>query len=603
MQNSENVLYNLSKQAKDEHFIFDRLYRNLYNVNFYYKAYANIYANDGSATKGVTNETADGFGDERINQIIESLRDESYQPNPARRTYIPKKDGNKRPLGIPTFTDRIVQEICRMLLEAIYEPGFLECSHGFRPERSCHTALVQIKQTFTGVNWFIEGDIKGFFDNIDHHTLINVLRKRIKDDKFIRLIWKFLKAGYIEDWRFHKTYSGTPQGGIASPILANIYLNEFDKFVINTLKSEFEVGKPKSRKRNTEYRTNEARVRILGKKIDLETDPLKREEMIKARKEIRKQMLNLPYYEPKNEGYKSLSYVRYADDFILGIHGSKEDCESLKEKMSIFLNDNLKLELSEEKTLITNSKNRARFLSYDIEVNRKHDAKRDKNGKTRRGYHGKVSFFVPPGTIEKVIMNHKMVKDINAKEWKILHRPSLLKLTPLEIVESYNSELRGLYNYYCLALNVSHKMWQLRYVMEYSCLKTLAGKFRISIGKIKEKYRDGKHWGIPYETKKAKKIAYFYKEPLTVKESAGKADVDVIPNWHKYQNTSEMEKRLKAKECELCGQNDPTLKYEVHHVNKMKNLKGKERWEVVMIGKQRKTLIVCQECHINIHKG
>lgn len=533
MQSSENVLYNLSKRAKDEHFIFDRLYRNLYNVNFYYKAYAKIYANEGSAIKGITNETADGFGDEKINQIVESLRDESYQPKPARRTYIRKKNRSNRPLGIPTFTDRIVQEICRMLLEAIYEPNFSTCSHGFRPDRSCHTALIQIKQTFTGVNWFIEGDIKGFYDNIDHHTLINVLRKRIKDERFIRLIWKFLRAGYLEDWRYHKTYSGTPQGGIISPILANIYLNEFDKFVTNTLKSEFEVGNPRKRKRNTEYRTNEARVRRLGKKIDLESAPMKREEMIKTRREIRNHMLKHPYYDPLNEGYKDISYVRYADDFILGVHGSKEDCIRLKEKMSSFLGDQLKLELSEEKTLIINSNKRARFLSYDIQVNKSNDTKRDKNGKTRSGYRGKINFFIPEGTIEKVIVEHKMVKDINAKKWKILHRPPLLKLTPLEIVESYNSELRGLYNYYRLAFNVTHKMWQLRYVMEYSCLKTLAGKFRTSIGKIKEKYRDGEHWGIPYETKKEKKIAYFYKDPLVRKDSAGKADVDEIPNWHK----------------------------------------------------------------------
>lgn len=603
MQSSENVLYNLSKRAKDKNFIFDRLYRNLYNTDFYYKAYANIYANEGSGTKGVTEETADGFGEERINAIIESLKDESYQPKPARRTYIPKKDGKKRPLGIPTFTDRIIQEICRMLLEAIYEPSFSESSHGFRPERSCHTALIQIKHTFTGINLFIEGDIKGFFDNINHQVLINILRKRISDEKFIRLMWKFLRAGYIEDWKFQKTYSGTPQGGIVSPILANIYLNEFDQYVIHSLKKEFDVGNPKSRKRNTEYRKYDMRNQRLKKKIDAEDDKNIRNEMIKTYKETKQKMLQLPYYDYKNEGFKSISYVRYADDFIVGVRGNKEDCEWLREKMSTFLQEHLKLELSKEKTLITNNNKMAKFLGYNIEVGKGNDSKKGKDGIIKRVYRGKIRLFVPDGTIEKVILKRKMVKDINAKEWKILHRPELLQLTPLEIVETYNAELRGLYNYYCLADNVSIKMWQLRYVMEYSCLKTLAGKYKTSIAKIKEKYRDGKHWGIPYETKREKKIAYFFKDPLTKKELASKSEVDDLPNLNKFFNTTEMEKRLKAKECELCGQNDPNLKYEVHHVNKMKNLEGKEYWEITMIGKQRKTLIVCQDCHKTIHKG
>ncbi|WP_042353470.1 reverse transcriptase domain-containing protein, partial [Bacillus rubiinfantis] len=222
MQNSDVVLYNLSKQASKEDYRYDRLYRNLYNKEFYIKAYAKIYKNEGSATKGIDEETADGFGDERIESIISSLKDETYQPKPVRRVNIPKKNGKTRPLGIPTFTDRMVQEVCRMMLEAIYEPTFSEFSHGFREKHSCHTALVQIRNTFTGVNWFVEGDIKGFFDNINHHALINILRKKISDERFIRLIWKFLRAGYLEDWRYNKTYSGTPQGGIVSPILANI---------------------------------------------------------------------------------------------------------------------------------------------------------------------------------------------------------------------------------------------------------------------------------------------------------------------------------------------------------------------------------------------
>lgn len=259
MQNSEIVLYNLPKHASKEHYRYDRLYRNLFNKDSYYKAYTKIYKNKGSATKGIDAETADGFGEEKICSLIEQMKDETYQPKPVRRTYIPKSNGKTRPLVIPSFTDKLVQEICRMLFEVIYEQKFPEYSHGFREAHSCHTALINIKNTFRGINWFIEGDIKGYFDNIDHHILISILRKRISDERFIRLMWKFLKVGYVENWKFKNTYSGTPQGGIISPILANIYLNEFDNYIIDELKQEFDIGEPKKRKRNTEYRKYESR--------------------------------------------------------------------------------------------------------------------------------------------------------------------------------------------------------------------------------------------------------------------------------------------------------------------------------------------------------
>lgn len=604
MQNSEIVLYNLSKQANNNtEYKFDRLYRNLYNEDFFIKAYAKIYRNDGSATKGVDDETADGFGLDKIEEIICTLKDESYKPKPVRRTYIPKSNGKTRPLGIPTFTDRIVQEVCRMILEAIYEPYFSEDSHGFRPNLSCHTALESIQVNFRAVNWFIEGDIKGYFDNIDHQTLINILRKKITDERFIRLIWKFLKAGYIEDWKHHKTYSGTPQGGIISPLLANIYLNEFDEFVQNELKTKFNLGSPKKRKRNTEYRKYEARNGRLKKKINMTTDKQLKESLIKQYKENKKIMLTLPYYEHNNEGFKSVKYTRYADDFILGVHGNKEDCTHLKQLISDFLKNELKLDLSEEKTLITHSTKTAKFLGYDIKVRDDMSTKSDKNGTTKRMFNGSVQLLIPDGTIEKKILERKMVRNIDEKPWKILHRPSLQGLSDLEIVETYNAELRGLYNYFSLAENVSHKMWQLRYVMEYSCLKTLAGKYKSKISKMKKKYKHMDSWGIKYTTKKGDKIAYFFNEKLTTRKPNRDKQVDVKPNLYVFQARGELEQRLRAEQCELCGASGDNKKFQVHHVNKLKDLKGKAFWEQVMIARQRKTLIVCHECHVKIHKG
>lgn len=384
MQNSNIVLNNLFKQSTKSNYHYKRLYKNLLNPDFYYKAYSNIYRNAGSSTSGIDNETADKFSETKIKNIINLLADEKYQPKPVRRQYIPKKTGTKRALGIPSFTDRIVQEICREILEAIYEPVFLEQSHGFRPNRSCHTALNNIKTEFRGVNWFIEGDIKGFFDNIDHHILINILRRKIKDEKFIRLIWKFLRAGYLEDWKYYKTYSGVPQGGIVSPILANIYLNELDMYIINNIKYRFDKNEPKKRKRNKEYCKYDYLCNQLSKKIDSLESSEERNELIKQYKENKNIRLNISYYEPTDTDYKRLKYIRYADDFIIGVCGSKQDCQNIIDEISEFLNNSLNIELSKDKTLITHSSEYAKFLGYHIKIRRQNSVQKDKNGVTKR---------------------------------------------------------------------------------------------------------------------------------------------------------------------------------------------------------------------------
>ena len=214
LRNPNDVLNSLSKKATDAEYKYERLYRNFYNPNFYLLAYQHIYNNKGSMTKGVDDQTLNGMGMERIFRIIENMKNDSYIPNPVRRVNIPKKNGKTRPLGIPSADDKLIQEVLRMILESIYEPTFSNFSHGFRLNRSCHTALEQIQKTYTGIKWFVEGDIKGCFDNIDQHILVGIIRKRIKDERLIALIWKFLKAGYMDNWEYHNTYSGAAQGGL-----------------------------------------------------------------------------------------------------------------------------------------------------------------------------------------------------------------------------------------------------------------------------------------------------------------------------------------------------------------------------------------------------
>lgn len=211
MRNPIHVLKSLEEKASVRNYKYERLYRNLYNPEFYLLAYANIAKSQGSMTQGADGQTLDNMSLPRINRIIESIRNRTYQPKPAKRKYIPKKNGKMRPLGITSTDDKLVQEVVRMILEAIYEPTFSDNSHGFRPKRSCHTALLQVKRMFTGVTWVVEGDIHACFDNFDHHVLVELLRKRIADEAFISLIWKFLKAGYMEQWEYNCTYSGVPQ--------------------------------------------------------------------------------------------------------------------------------------------------------------------------------------------------------------------------------------------------------------------------------------------------------------------------------------------------------------------------------------------------------
>ena len=343
MRNPTEVLNSLNKQSKNPDYKFERLYRNLYNPEFYLLAYRNIYANEGSMTPGVDGETLDGMSSPRIMRIISSLKDRSYQPKPARRTYIKKKNSRKmRPLGIPSGDDKLVQEVIRMILESIYEPTFSDKSHGFRPHRSCHTALEQIQRTFAGSVWFVEGDIQACFDSFDHHVLINILRRRIDDEAFISLMWKFLKAGYMEQWTFNHTYSGTPQGSGMSPILANIYLHELDTH-IEEFKLGFVKGDRFKRKCNPEYTAINRKVQKFKRENAKEWDGLSESEKKKRAgilRRMRENQRKFPSKKFRDSSYKNLQYVRYADDFLIGIIGSKADAEAVKADLTVFLKDN-----------------------------------------------------------------------------------------------------------------------------------------------------------------------------------------------------------------------------------------------------------------------
>lgn len=607
MRSPENVLESLKSKACNENYKYQRLYRNLYNPQFYLLAYQRIQANPGNMTAGTDGKTIDGMGIKRINALIEKVRDFSYQPHPARRTYIPKTNGKMRPLGIPSFDDKLIQEVVRLILESIYEPIFSNQSHGFRMGRSCHTALKYVQKYFTGTKWFVEGDIKGCFDNVDHHVLMHILRKRIADEHFIGLLWKFLKAGYMEDWNYHNTYSGTPQGSIISPILANIYMNELDNYM-QEYANRFNCGErrkinPAFKKKLDICRGKEQRLKRNAAKMSDE----EKEQLTAEIKALRRSLRSMPYSDQMDENYKRVFYVRYADDFLIGVIGSKADAEQIKKDVGSFIRENLHLEMSEEKTLITHGHNFAKFLGYEITVSKDGFNKKTKTGFTRRVNNGKVLLYVPHDKWLKRLLTYDALKikydkqHDNKEIWEPVRRSCLLHLDDLEILNQYNAEIRGLYNYYRLANNVS-VLNNFYYVMRYSMLKTFAGKYRTQISKIIRKYRKGKDFAVEYLQKNGKiGQTLFYNKGFCRDTKVGKENPDIVARAVENYGSNSLIKRLRANKCEWCGAENVPL--EMHHIRKLKDLKGRKQWEIAMIGRKRKTMAICVSCHDKLHAG
>lgn len=599
MRSPERVLNSLNEHSKDSSYKFERLYRLLFNEELFYVAYQKIASNGGSTTKGSDGRSIDGMSLARIETLIASLKDESYQPHPSRRVHIPKKNGKTRPLGIPAFEDKLVQEVVRMILEAIYEGHFETTSHGFRPKRSCHTALLHIQKTFNGAKWFIEGDIKGFFDNIDHDVLVGILRERISDDRFIRLIRKFLKAGYVEDWTFHNTYSGTPQGGIVSPILANIYLDKLDKYVKEYIQ-HFDKGTKRRPGKESNNLANERKRTV--RKLKKVKDGTEKAALVARLKAIEQERAAFPNGNEMDESYRRLKYIRYADDFILGVIGSKEEAQRIKEDIKSFLSASLALELSEEKTLITHTGKSAKFLGYEITVTRDNHQRRDVRGCLRRTYGKRVRLNVSMATLRDKLLEYGAmeIKLRNGKEvWKPKCRSGLIFNDDLEILDRYNRETVGFCNYYLIANNcvVLHNF---RYIMEYSMYKTFAGKYRSTVRKINKKYRYNKLFTVKYEQKGAIKSRTFYKTSFKRRTTAFNGSCDIEPYSIADVSRTNLTDRLKAEKCELCG---ATGKLIMHHVRNLKDLKGKESWERLMSARKRKTIALCPSCHRLRHLG
>ncbi|WP_367322737.1 reverse transcriptase domain-containing protein [Streptomyces sp. HUAS ZL42] len=562
------------------------LYRQLFNLQLYLLAYGRIYANHGAMTPGVTPETVDGMSQRKIARIIEAMRHERYRFRPVRRVHIPKRNGKMRPLGLPTWSDKLVGEVVRLLLEAYYEPTFSDRSHGFRPRRGCHTALREVSHTWTGTAWFIEGDIADCFGSLDHQVLLTILGEKIRDQRFLRLVRNMLTAGYLEDWRWGATLSGAPQGGVASPILSNIYLHKLDEFVETVLIPEYTRGE--RRARNPAYLELQSLLRTVRQHGDR---PLARA--------VRRRMTSLPSSDPNDPHYRRLRYTRYADDHLLGFTGPRVEAEQIKQRLAAFLHDELKLELSQEKTLITHARTgAARFLGYEITVQH-NDTK--KTGRYRR-VNGQIALRVPRDVIKAKCVPY-LARGKPAK------RKDLVNSTDHAIVATFGAVYRGIVQYYLLAGDVS-RLHRLRWVMETSMLKTLAAKHRSTVPKMAAKHKtriDTDHGlRICFEARIEREhrkplVARFGGIPLYRQRSA--KIVDRRPVWVDYPH-KELVTRLLADTCEICGSTGDVT---VHHIRALADLSHAgwppSDWARVMLDRRRKTVVACDTCHDRIHEA
>ncbi|UVK35976.1 RNA-dependent DNA polymerase (plasmid) [Mesorhizobium sp. AR10] len=591
-------IIDLSRQVKR----INGLFRLLSAPTIWERAYEQIAPNKGALTPGVdAQNTLDGFSLERMQEVMASVLDGSYRFSPARRQYIPKANGKKRPLGIPTADDKLVQAAVKVLLEHVYEPIFSEQSHGFRRGRSCHTALTEIRRTWHGMKWLVEVDIVGYYDNIDHDILLGLLRKRIDDDRLLQLIGRMLKAGYLEDWKFHRTFSGAPQGGVISPILANVYLHELDLFVAE-MKARFDKGQ--GRRRSATYLETSKQIQIRRRMINRRRANGNEEEIPRLIEEIReweRRRLEKPSVDQLDPNYRRLRYCRYADDFVIGVIGSKEDARRVMAEVRTYLAETLKLEVSAEKSGIRKADEGAIFLGYEL--------KTYGDGRTKRMVKGgrAVTMRVPDDRMQLHVPMEKLARFAERNRLGNLYtnqgeaRCEVINNSDVAILTGYNAMMRGLAEYYKLGTLWKQQVGRLHHLWWWSFMKTLSRKHKCSVKVTAERLRNGDCLGLWYEGRQKRCFMPMFRlkdvEPLSTSRH-----VDRQTQMHiHFAGRTDFVDRLRARVCQACGTKDVPV--EVHHARKMSDMQGTTLWTRVKAARTRKRVVLCRDCHVAHHAG
>lgn len=577
----------------------------LKNLDNFKIAYDKMKSNPGNMSPGYDGQTIDSMSIVKIDKLQKEILDWSYKCKPTRRVNIPKANGKTRPLGIPCTMDKLLQIVLKDILEPELEKVFHPQSYAFRPKRSVHHALIEV-QKMTGITWLIEGDIKGYFDNIDHQIMAKLLKDNINPDILImNLIWKFFKAGYLDGKHLIKdSLAGLlTQGGILSPLLSNLYLTPFDRFV-DSLKQKYEIL-PIS-VRNPEYRKIEWRIQNNRNKLKRTT--VRTEEEIRTIKELIKTLGK--QLRTKSSAIRvgtKIHYVRYADDWVIGVSGTKETAEKIREEVRIFLAEELKLELSMEKTKITHlGTNYAKFLGHYIKVQTltQHVSSRRRSVETREVLNMRKSTGKPKILVPIDLLKDKLVEKGFAKPDGMPRSCNKFIFLPdHEIVQRYNSVLRGIMNYYNMAENRS-KLSQAVYILEYSLAHTLAAKHRSSISKIFIKY------GKPIKVKKGDKIinfdapeslsaAYLNEKYMRVEKYDNKSEKGSDP-FKSLRYDLRVYNNILDKPCIICDSEDNV---EMHHLRHLKDTQDKGTLIKIMSKIRRKVVPLCRTCHNKVHAG
>ena len=574
----------------------DGLYRLMYQEDLYIIAYERIKSEPGNLTPGTDRETIDGFSLDTIRTIIHEMRTEQFQFKPVRTTYIPKSNGKMRKLGIPSTRDKIVQEVMRMILEAIYDSPqgayFDNKSHGFRPNRSCHTALREIRGKWPAANWFIEGDVQSCFDEIDHHVLVTLLRKKISDTRFINLIWKLLRAGYMDVQEGRKdSLAGTPQGGLVSPILANVYLHELD-IKIEELRQWLETGKKK-------------RVNPLHRRLSARRQALQKAKKTGTREyhDLVKQIQNMPSVEVNDPKFIRIRYLRYADDWIVGVCGPRHLAEQIKGELATFLATHLRLKLSQDKTHTTNARNgQALFLGTQITIGRGGEQRvvMTRNGSghaiQRRSTGSETHMTVP---MDRVIARLHS-RGFCTAEGETTTKLGWIHLDPEQVIALYSGINRGIQNYYRFTDNFD-KLSRSQHILRFSLARTLAAKYKVSVKRIFQRYGANITVTVKgHDGKRDRKVSYYQNSDWAKHRNAfttNDATIDRVQMAVRMRTRSKL-----GKPCCICGE---TSRVEMHHVRHIRKMGQRKTggFQAIMQALNRKQIPVCKSCHQKIHHG
>ena len=548
------------RNTDNPNYVNKDIYRMFYTRDIYYIAYNAIKSNDGAETSGSDGSSLHGFCEDWVDEFISTMRDESYNPKPSRTTYIPKKNGKMRKLSFPNGKDKIIQECVRLILDCIYEPSFSDLSHGYRPNRSIHSAVAQI-ETWRSSTWLIEGDISACFDEVDHRVLESILRERISDERFLRLINKLLRAGYLDtDLNFNGTNLGAGQGSICSPILANVYLDKLDKFmedlIIRKTRGDY-------RRQNPEYLKLRRQLKRAETSNDVDTIKL-----------VNKRLKIISSGDLMDPNFTRVRYVRYADDFLVGVIGDKALAKAIKQEISDFLKIKLKLRLSDDKTKITNAKHdEANFLGFRITKSKSF-----------------LKILMDTDNIIRKLKDNGMCDESGFP----IAMTKMQNKTIQDIIKYANQVLRGLL-YGNQGCHNFYKAWRVQYIIQYSTAKTIARKFDMSMKATFKKYGDSLN--IHYINSKG-----LEKQISLAKFRSFKRNKEFLKNWifklKEHIVTDYDIRNPLARNCYICDESQNSKMFHRQKVSLIKKPYSHIVKEMVRIN--RRQVCLCPTCFAQV---